>query len=57
MFTFKEEFKQDFQQELAFKVGIEETGYLQLDPCCVHPFCRVHIMDMKTGKYLAKSEA
>ena len=22
----------------------------------MHPFCRVHIMDMRTGKYLAKRE-
>ena len=36
------------------RVGVKETGYLQLDPCVVHPFVRVHIIDMKTGKYLAK---
>ena len=28
MFTFKEEFKQDFQQELAMKICVNETGYL-----------------------------
>ena len=27
---------------------------MQLDPCIVHPFVRVHIIDMETGKYLAK---
>ena len=36
---------------------MKETGYLQLDPCIVHPFCRVHIIDMNTGKYLAKRDA
>ena len=29
---------------------------MQLDPCIVHPFVRVHICDMETGKYLAKSQ-
>ena len=38
------------------KICVNETGYLQLDPDIVHPFCRVHIMDMRTGKYLAKRE-
>ena len=36
------------------RIGVKETGYLQLDPCVVHPFVRVHIIDMITGKYLAK---
>ena len=52
MFTFQEEFKQPFQQELGLKIGVKETGYLQLDPCIVHPFVRVHIVDLRTGKYL-----
>ena len=38
------------------KIGVKETGYLQLDPCVVHPFVRVHIIDMNTGKYLAKQD-
>ena len=41
---------------MALKIKVNETGYLQLDPNIVHPFCRVHIMDMRTGKYLAKRE-
>lgn len=51
---FDEEFKKPHQQELGLKIGVQETGYLQLDPCIVHPFVRVHIIDMETGKYLAK---
>ena len=38
------------------KITVKETGYLQLDPAVIHPFVRVHIIDMKTGKYLAKSD-
>jgi len=40
---------------LGLKIGVKESGYLQLDPCVVHPFVRVHVVDMLTGKYLAKS--
>lgn len=56
MLTFEEEFKESYQQELGLKIGVKETGYLQLDPCIVHPFVRVHIIDLKTGKYLAKKD-
>ena len=38
------------------KIGVKETGYLQLDPCIVHPFVRVHIVDLRTGKYLQKRD-
>ena len=38
------------------KITVKETGYLQLDPAVIHPFVRVHVIDMKTGKYLAKSD-
>ena len=55
-FQFTDEFKLPFQQDLGLKIGVKETGYLQLDPCVVHPFVRVHIVDLKTGKYLAKRE-
>ena len=28
---------------------------LELDPNVVHPFVRVHIVDLKTGTYIKKS--
>ena len=35
---------------------VKETGSLVLDPNVLHPFVRIHIIDMNTGKYLAKSD-
>ena len=40
---------------MALKMKILQTGSLILDPNMIHPFVRVHIIDMKTYKYLAKS--
>lgn len=41
---------------MAMKLKITETGSLILDPHMIHPFVRVHIIDMDTYKYLAKSK-
>lgn len=34
-----------------------ETGSLVLDEHMIHPFVRVHFIDMDTYKYLAKSDS
>jgi hypothetical protein len=41
---------------MALKVKILETGSLILDPNMIHPFVRIHVVDMNTNKYLAKSK-
>jgi jouberin len=41
---------------MAIKIKICETGSLILDPNMVHPFVKIHIIDMNTCKYLAKSK-
>jgi hypothetical protein len=41
---------------MAMKLKICETGSLVLDHHMIHPFVRVHIIDMDTYKYLAKSD-
>ena len=53
LFTFEEEFKQEYK-DLALKLNIKETGSLLLDPNVLHPFVRMHIIDLKTWKPLAK---
>lgn len=42
---------------MAVKLKICETGSLVLDHFMVHPFVRVHIIDMDTFKYLAKKDS
>lgn len=33
---------------------ILETSNLELNPSVVHPFVRIHVVDLYTGKYLEK---
>ena len=42
---------------MACKLKICETGSLVLDHFMIHPFVRVHIIDMITYKYLAKKSS
>jgi len=39
------------------RINILETSQLELDRHVIHPFVKVHIVDIHTGKYVAKSEA
>jgi hypothetical protein len=55
LFTFKEEFPDAHQQKFGLKIRVKETGSMLLDPNVTHPFVKVHIVDMNTCKYLAKS--
>lgn len=41
---------------MGLAVKILETGSLILDPNMIHPFVRIHVIDMNTNKYLAKSK-
>ena len=56
-FQFSDEFKEPYQKNLALRLHIKETGSLLLDPNVLHPFVRVHVVDMNTCKYLAKSDS
>jgi len=57
LFKFEEQFKEERYKKLALKVKICETGSLVLDEHMIHPFVRLHIIDMNTCKYLAKSDS
>jgi jouberin len=57
LFKFEEQFKNEKYSKSALKLKILETGSLVLDHHMIHPFVRVHIVDMETYKYLAKSDA
>lgn len=41
---------------MAIKIKILGSGSLNLDENVLHPFVRMHIVNMKTAKYLAKSD-
>lgn len=41
---------------MAIRVRVKGTGSLDLDEHVLHPFVRVHVVDMATQKYLAKDE-
>jgi uncharacterized Fe-S cluster-containing MiaB family protein len=56
LFQFNEEYKRPEQQKAGLKIKIKGTGSLQLDPNVLHPFVRVHIIDLETWKPLAKSD-
>ena len=57
LFKFEEEFKEPHQRNLGLRLKVKETGSLLLDPNMIHPFVRVHVVDMHTCKYLAKKDA
>lgn len=42
-------------QEKAIYLKIHDTNGLKLDPNVIHPFVRVHIMDLTKDSYLVKS--
>ena len=39
------------------KLKINETGSLVLDHHMVHPFVRIHVINLDTCKYLAKEDS
>lgn len=56
LFKFEERYKDPRYQKMAMNLKVIGTGSLELDRFMVHPFVRVHIIDMDTSKYLAKSK-
>ena len=38
------------------KLIVKNTGILEMDQNVLHPFVRIHIVDMNTNKYLAKDK-
>ena len=53
---FEEIFKHEKYRRMAMNLKIDKTGSLLLDPDMIHPFVKIHIVDMDTYKYLAKSD-
>ena len=41
---------------MGMKIKIHGTGGLLLDSNMIHPFVRIHVIDMNTYRYLAKSK-
>ena len=56
LFKFEEEFKAEHHKQFGLKLKIKGTGSLQLDPNVLHPFVRMHIIDLHTWKPLAKQQ-
>lgn len=44
------------QNNYALKLSVNQTGILEMDQHVLHPFVRIHVVDMNTNKYLAKSD-
>mmetsp|Transcript_11084 Transcript_11084/g.18565 ORF Transcript_11084/g.18565 Transcript_11084/m.18565 type:complete len:571 (-) Transcript_11084:750-2462(-) len=44
------------KSSFGLKLRVKGTGILEMDPNVIHPFVRIHICDMNTHKYLAKSD-
>jgi len=42
-------------KNVGIKLSIRNTGILEMDEHVMHPFVRIHIVDLITNKYLAKS--
>jgi hypothetical protein len=57
LFTFNEAFGRDTMQNSTLEIKINSTGSLELDPNVMHPFVRVHIVDLETSKYLQKKNS
>jgi jouberin len=55
LFNFPEKYRAEKHRQ-ALKIKILETGSLVLDHHMVHPFVRVHIVNLDTCKYLAKED-
>ena len=48
-------FPKEKHGDKIMKLAIHCTGLLELDDKVIHPFVKVHIVNMTTGKYLAKT--
>lgn len=56
LFKFTDQYNFEREGRNALRLKVHETGSLVLDHHMVHPFVRVHIVNMETCKYLAKED-
>ena len=40
----------------GLKLGVRQSGILEINEHVLHPFVRIHIVDLKTNKWLAKKD-
>ena len=52
--SFEEEKKQKIP-DCGLKLTVHGTGILEMDQYVLHPFVRIHVIDIGTKKYLAKN--
>ncbi len=45
----------DFQNKYL-SIKVLKTGTFDIEPCIIHPFVRISIVNLRTGKYLQKSD-
>mmetsp|Transcript_39561 Transcript_39561/g.38073 ORF Transcript_39561/g.38073 Transcript_39561/m.38073 type:complete len:121 (-) Transcript_39561:180-542(-) len=55
LYSFEDHYKEARHSYQALKIKVAETGSLMLDPNMIHPFVRIHFVDLTTNKYLRKS--
>ena len=55
LFNFKDMYP-EVDKNMALKLNVLGTGILNMDQHVLHPFVRIHIVDLNTNKYLAKSD-
>jgi hypothetical protein len=55
LFEFDEMYPELRNKNVGIKLSIRNTGILEMDEHVMHPFVRIHIVDLITNKYLAKS--
>jgi len=54
LFDFNEMYPE--AKDYAIKLNVNGTGILEMDQHVLHPFVRIHIVDLNTHMYLAKSD-
>lgn len=56
LFEFQEMYPEAAAENYALKLSVKQTGILKINDVVLHPFVRIHILDMDTNKYLAKKD-
>lgn len=49
-------FNSDADRKKRINISIDRSGPLVLDQYVLHPFVKIHIVDLNTLKYLAKTD-
>ena len=55
LFSFNQLYEEDRTKNYGLKLKVNQTGILEMDENVVHPFVRVHIVDLQNNKWLGKS--